>query len=146
MTKGMHTALAILVVGAIVGLAIAGQRLAPAMLAPIGDTRKTACKVDAPEALKAAAKRWCADGLFARAAVTGDDKDVIAVMQFTPNGAQTWELQSGLLMGEFRGLTDQFAADAAGRNISIALHDAADRRVGACARRTTDKAATCGDK
>jgi hypothetical protein len=116
------------------------------MMAPVGDSRKKGCDVDAPEALKAAAKKWCADGLFSRAAVTGDDQHVIAVMQFTPNGAQTWELQSGLLMGEFRGLTEQLASAAPGKDISIALHDAADRRVGACARTSADTAATCGNK
>lgn len=131
---------------AIAVLAVVGQRVSPAVMATGANASKRRCDVDAPEALKAAGKRWCADGLFVRAAITGDDKDVIAVMQFTPNGAQTWELQSGLLMGEFVGLTNQLAADAPGKNISIALHDAADRRVGACARTTTDKAALCGNK
>lgn len=131
---------------AILGLAIAGERLSPPMMAPVGGGSKKGCDVDAPKALHAAAKKWCADGLFSRAAVTGDEKNVIAVMQFTPNGAQTWELQSGLLMGEFRGLTDQMAADAAGKDIAVDLHDAADRRVGSCARATTDRAATCSTR
>lgn len=116
-------------------------------MAPVGgDVKKRGCDVDAPPSLHPAAKKWCADGLFSRAAVTGDDKNVIAAMQFTPNGAQTWELQSGLLMGEFVGLTDQMASAAPGKNISIDLHDAADRRVGVCARATTDTAAKCGTK
>jgi len=130
---------------AIVALAFAGERLAPPMMAPAGgDPHKRACNVDAPEVLKPVARKWCADGLFARAEITGDDQNVISVMQFTPNGAQTWELQSGLLMGEFLGLTDQMAAAAPGKSISVALHDPAGRRVGACARATTDTAATCG--
>jgi hypothetical protein len=140
-TTGVGVVLAILV------LAGAGQRLSPPMMAPVGgDSKKRGCDVDAPQALHPAAKKWCANGLFSRAAVTGDDQNVIAVMQFTPNGAQTWELQSGLLMGEFTGLTDQMASAAPGKNISIDLHDAADRRVGACARATIDSAATCGTK
>jgi hypothetical protein len=131
---------------AIIVLAVVGQRVSPAVMATGANASKNRCDVDAPPALHNAGKRWCADGLFVRAAITGDDKDVIAVMQFTPNGAQTWELQSGLLMGEFANLTNQVAADAPGKNISIDLHDAADRRVGACARKTTDKAAKCGTK
>lgn len=131
----------------VIVLAYAGEHLSPPAKTPAGgDSRKKGCDVDAPKALHAAAKRWCADGLFSRVAVTGDDKNVIAVMQFTPNGAQTWELQSGILLGEFRNLSDQMAAEAAGKNLSIALHDAADRRVGACARATTDAATTCGTK
>jgi hypothetical protein len=146
MTKTARLGATVGTVMAIVVLAYAGQRLSPPMLAPVGDSHKKACNVDAPDVLKPVAKKWCADGLFARAEITGDDKDVISVMQFTPNGAQTWELQSGLLMGEFLGLTDQMAAAAPGKSISVALHDPAGRRVGACARATTDTAATCGTK
>jgi hypothetical protein len=83
--------------------------------------------------------------LFLKAIVTAADaENVVAVMQFTPNGAQTWQLQSGLLTGEFRRLTDQLAAAAGGRNISVALNDAGDRRVGACSRKVSDTTATCG--
>jgi len=137
-------------VGAVVGvivLAYVGQRLSPPAMAPAGGgIQKQACDVDAPQPLHAAAKRWCADGLFQKVAVTGDQKNVIAVMRFNANGAQTWQLQSGLLTGEFRNLTEQMAAAAPGRDLSIALHDAADRRVGACARTTADASATCGAK
>ena len=132
-------------VAAIVALAIAGQRFAPPNQTPAGgDVKGQHCDVDAPEPLHAAAKRWCADGLFVKAIVTtADPQNVIAVMQFTPNGAQTWQLQSGLLMGEFRSLTDQLAAAAGGTNISVALNDAGDRRVGACQRKSNEAAATC---
>lgn len=132
---------------AVVGLAFIGQKLSPPQMAPAGGgIGKKACDVDAPEPLHAAAKRWCADGLFQKVAVTGDQANVIAVARFNANGAQTWQLQSGLLIGEFRNLSDQMAAAAPGKNLSIALHDAADRRVGACARTTADTTATCGTK
>jgi hypothetical protein len=145
MTKPAQIGLGIALVLVIFMLAVAGERLAPPNQAPAGgDGKSQKCDVDAPEPLHAAAKRWCADGLFVKAIVTtADPENVIAVMQFTPNGAQTWQLQSGLLMGEFRTLTDQLAVAAGARNISVALNDAGDRRVGACQRKTTDTAATC---
>jgi hypothetical protein len=68
------------------------------------------------------------------------------VAKFNPNGAQTWQLQSGLLIGEFRMLTEQMAAAAPEKNLAIDLHDAADRRVGGCARTPADATATCGTK
>lgn len=147
MTRSLSIAAAVALLVGIVALALAGQRFAPPAQAPSGgDVKGQQCDVDAPEPLHAAAKRWCANDLFLKAIVTtADAENVIAVMQFTPNGAQTWQLQSGLLMGEFRNLTDQLAASAPGRNISVALNDAGDRRVGACGRKTTEPAATCSE-
>jgi hypothetical protein len=146
MTRLASISAGVTLVAAIVALAIAGQRFAPPNQTPAGgDVKGQHCDVDAPEPLHAAAQRWCANDLFLKAIVTtADAENVIAVMQFTPNGAQTWQLQSGLLAGEFRMLTDQLAAAAGGRNVSVALNDAGERRVGACSRRATDAAATCG--
>jgi len=145
MTRSASIVAGAVLLAGIVGFAVAGQRYAPPNQAVSGgDIKGQHCDVDAPQPLHAAAKRWCANDLFLKAIVTtADAENVIAVMQFTPNGAQTWQLQSGLLMGEFRSLTDQLAAAAAGTNISVALNDAGDRRVGACQRKTTDAAATC---
>ena len=146
MTRLASIAAGVALLTAIVVLAIAGQRFAPPSQTPAGgDVKGQRCEVDAPEPLHAATKRWCASDLFVKGIVTtADAENVIVVMQFTPNGAQTWQLQSGLLAGEFRALTDQLAAAAGGRNISVALNDAGDRRVGACSRRATDAEATCG--
>jgi hypothetical protein len=131
----------------VVALALMGQRLSPPQMAPAGGgIDKKACDVDAPQPLHAAAKKWCADGLFQKIAVTGDSKTTIAVARFNANGAQTWQLQSGLLIGEFRNLSDQMAAAAPEKNLAIDLHDAADRRVGSCARTPADTTSTCGTK
>ena len=132
---------------AVVGLGYVGQRLSPPQMAPAGGgVDKKSCDVDAPKDLHAAAKKWCADGLFQKMAVTGDQKNIIAVARFNANGAQTWQLQSGLLIGEFRNLTDQMAAAAPEKNLAIDLHDAADRRVGSCARTPADTTSTCGTR
>jgi hypothetical protein len=148
MTPAARTGLGIAIVVIIFALAMIGQRLAPPIQAGSGsDFRKQQCDVDAPEPLRAAAKVWCANGLFMKATVTAADaKNVVAVMQFTPNGAQSWQLQSGLLSTEFRSLTDRLAAAAPGKDISVALHDAGDRRIGVCARAISDASATCGTK
>lgn len=147
MTTGRRALAAIAILVAIVALAVAGERIAPPVQAPVAaDSRKQKCSVDAPEPLHAAAKEWCGNGLFLKVTVTTEGKDVIGAMQFTPNGAQSWELQSPLLIGDFRRLTDQLASAAAGRDVSVSLNDAGDRRVGACARAATDTTAACSPK
>jgi hypothetical protein len=109
-------------------------------------SRKQKCSVDAPQPLHAAAKQWCNTGLFVRITVTTNETAVIGAAQFTPNTAQSWELQSALMIEDFRHLTDLMANAAVGRDVGIALNDAGDRRVGACARASTDAAAVCSRK
>lgn len=131
---------------ATIALAILGQRLAPPVMGPTGAESRGGCKVESPDDLKAAAKQWCANGLFQRVSVTGDKQNVIAVAQFSPNAAQLWQIQNASLLPNFRVLTDHLAGDAAGRNVAMSIHDAADHRVAACARLNTDTAATCEAK
>ena len=68
---------------------------------------------------------------------------MIAVLQFSQNGAQAWQMQSAGLIGEFRTSTDRMASAAKGKNVSVDVHDAADKRIAACARLITDAAAKC---
>jgi hypothetical protein len=68
---------------------------------------------------------------------------VIAGAAVSPNGAQAWQMQSSGLVGEFRMLTDRMAPAANGKNLAVDVHDAADKRIAACARLSTDAAATC---
>ena len=131
---------------ATIALAMLGQRLAPPLMGPTGAESKSGCKVDAPDELKAAAKQWCANGLFQRVSVTGDKANVIAVAQFSANAGQLWQIQSASMLPNFRVLTDRMADGAAGRNVAMSIHDAADHRIAACARVNTDKAAACEAK
>ena len=71
---------------------------------------------------------------------------MIAVLQFSPNGGEAWQIQSSGLINEFRTMTDRMARDAKGKNVSVDVHDAKDERVAACARRTTDAGAACEEK
>jgi len=147
MTTAVRITLAAAILAAIVVLAIVGERIAPAVQAPVAAaSSKQKCDVNAPEPLHAAAKLWCKDGLFLKVTITTNEKAIVGAMQFTPNGAQTWELQSSLLIGDFRRLTDQLAAAAGGRDVGISINDAGDRRVGACARVSGDAAAVCSTK
>lgn len=133
----------------LVGIAVlvaAGLRIAPPQQASNSAESRQACKLEAPDALKSAGAYWCAIGLFAQANITEDDKTVIAVMNFSPNGAQAWQLQSAGLINEFRTLTDRLARDAGGRNVSVDIHNSIDKRVAVCARLTTDKMAACEQK
>jgi len=127
----------------IAALVAIGLRFAPAQQASNSAESRQACKLEAPDALKAAGKQWCAIGLFKSVHVTEDPENVIAVLQFSPNGMQAWQIQSSGLVGEFRTLTDRMATDAKGRNVSVDVHDAADQRLAACARLNTAAAAAC---
>ena len=127
----------------IAALVAIGQRVAPPQQAANSAESRQACKLEAPDALKAAGKQWCAIGLFKSVHVTEDPENVIAVLQFSPNGMQAWQIQSSGLVGEFRTLTDRMATDAKGRDISVDVHDAADQRLAACARLSTAAAAAC---
>jgi hypothetical protein len=101
--------------------------------------------VESPDELKAVST-WCAIGLFSRVTISTKDDDVIAVLQFSQNGAQAWQMQSAGLIGEFRTNTDRMASAAKGKNVSVDVHDAADKRVAACARLSTDAAAKCEER
>lgn len=128
---------------AIVALAMLGQRVAPPQQAANSAEARQSCKIEAPDDFKAAGRRWCAVELFARVSVTADKDNLITVAQFSPNGAQAWQLQSTGLVGEFRMLTDRMASESSGRNVAVDVHDAADQRVAACARLSTEAAAVC---
>lgn len=133
----------IVIVIAVIVLAMVGQRVSPAGSAPTAGKSDRSCKVDAPEPLRATANKWCSNGLVARVAVTVDEKSVITVVNFSPNGAQTFQLQSASIVSNFQTLTEEMAAASKGRDVSVAIHDAGDHRLAACARRTTDASATC---
>ena len=133
----------IVVLAAMIGLAILGQRLSPPQQGPSGAQSNEPCKVETLPGFEASAKQWCANGLFSRVSITGDQENVIAVAQFSTNGSQIWQIQSNGLLATFPGLTEKMVAAAGGRNVSVSVHDAADRRVAACARATTDTVAKC---
>jgi hypothetical protein len=143
MSRTTYSAWAAAVLAAIAALVVVGQRVAPAQGASNSAESRQACKLDAPDALQAAGKQWCAIGLFKSVHVTADPENVITVLQFSPNGMQAWQMQSSGLVGEFRTLTDRMATDAKGRNVSVDVHDGGDQRVAACARLSTAAAAAC---
>ena len=68
---------------------------------------------------------------------------MITVIHFSPNGAQAFQLQSASIVNTFRTLTEEMAGASPGRDISVAVQGPNDQRIAACARRTTDKSATC---
>jgi len=141
--KTVKVTLAIAIVVAVIALAMIGQRLSPPQQGPGGAQSNQPCKIEALDELRVPASQWCANGLFSRVSITGDKENVIAVAQFSPNGAQIWQIQNAGLLATFPGLTDKIAGAAGGRHVSVDVHDAADRRVAACARLNTDAAAKC---
>ena len=131
------------VLAGIAALVILGQRFAPLQQAANSAEARQSCMVESPDELRAAAKPWCAIGLFSRVTISAKDDDVIVVLQFSQNGAQAWQMQRAGLIEEFRTNTDRMASAATGRNVSVDVHDAADKRIAACARLSTDAAAAC---
>lgn len=142
-SKAARWTLGLVIIGAVIVLAIVGQRLSPPQQGPSGGQSNEPCKIEALSEMKGAAEQWCANGLFGQVSITGDKENVIAVAQFSPNGSQIWQIQSNGLLATFPGLTEKMAAAASGRNVSVSVHDATDQRVAACARTTTDAVAKC---
>ena len=138
---GIMWSVAVLV--AIVALAMLGQRVSPPGSNPTAGKSERTCEVDAPKELETAARHWCDNGLVSKVAVTVDEKTVVTVVHFSPNGAQTFQLQSTNLVNTFRALTEELAGASPGRDVSVAIQGSADQRVAACVRRTTDKTAAC---
>ena len=131
---------------AMAALVAIGLRVAPPQQASNSAESRQACKVESTDELKSVAKYWCAIGLFSRVTISTKDDNLIAVLQFSQNGAQAWQMQSAGLIGEFRQNTDRMASNAKGKNVSVDVHDASDQRVAVCARRTTDAVAACEEK
>jgi hypothetical protein len=146
MNRVVYSAWASAAFVSIAALIAVGLRVAPPRQASNSAESRQACQLDAPEPLRAAAAQWCAIGLFKSVTVTADPKNVIAVLQFSVNGADAWEMQSGGIMNDFRNLTDRLASDAAPRDVAVDVHDASDKRVAACARLTTEPMAKCEQK
>jgi hypothetical protein len=128
---------------AIAALVAVGLRVAPPQQASNSAESRQACKLDAPDDLRAAGAQWCAIGLFKSVHVTADPENVIAVLQFSPNGGEAWQMQSSGLINEFRTMTDRMARDAKGKSVAVDVHDAKDERIAACARLNTAAAAAC---
>jgi hypothetical protein len=146
MTRTIYLAWALSAFAAIAVLTAIGLRVAPAQQASNSAESRQSCRLDAPEPLRAAAAQWCAIGLFKSVTVTADPKNAIAVLQFSINGADAWEMQSGGIMNDFRNLTDRLASDAKGRDVAVDVHDPSDKRIAACARLTTEPMARCEAK
>ena len=146
MTRTAYSVWMLAALGGIAALIMAGLRVAPAQQASNSAESRQSCQLEAPEPLRAAAAQWCAIGLFKSVTVTADPENVIAVLQFSINGADAWQMQGGGLINEFRALTDRMAPDAKGRNVAVDVHDPSDKRVAACARLTTEPMAKCEAK
>ena len=138
--------LAVALVVTIAVLVGIGLRYAPIEQASNSAEARNECKVEGPEEWKATAEEWCDNGLFARVAVTSDEKNVIAVAHFSANGAHIWQLQSTNLVNSFRQLTDQIASRAKGRSVSVSVQNPDETRLVVCARPSGDSAAACEEK
>ena len=146
MTNSTQTALAVALIVSIAGLVGIGLRLAPIEQASNSAEARNECNIEGPEEWKPTAQEWCANGLFARVAVTSDKEHVIAVAHFNANGTHLWQLQSTNLVNSFRQLTEKTAARANGRSVSVSVQNPDETRVVACARLSGDSVAACDEK
>ena len=146
MNNATRTALSAALIIAIAVLVMVGLRVAPIEQASNSAEARNECKVEGPEEWKPTAQEWCANGLFARVALTSDKENVIGVAHFSANGAHVWQLQSTNLVHSFRQLTDQTAARAKGRHVSVSVQNPDETRIVVCARLSSDAAAACEAK
>ena len=146
MTNSRQTTLTLSLIVGIAVLVGIGLRVAPLEQASNSAEARSECKVEGPDEWKPTAKEWCAAGIFARVAVTSDEDNVIAVAHFSANGAHIWQLQKTSLVNSFRQLTDQTAARAQGRNVSISVQNPDETRVVVCGRASSDSAPACEEK
>ena len=146
MTNRTQTPLAVALIVSIAVLVGIGLRFAPVEQASNSAEARNECTVEGPDEWKATAQEWCANGLFARVAVTSDKENVIAVAHFSANGVHVWQLQSTNLVNSFRQLTDQIAAGANGRSVSVSVQNPDETPLVVCARLNSDSAATCEEK
>ena len=137
---------ALAMLAGVAALVMLGLRIAPPQQASNSAESRQACRVESPDELRPAAAQWCAIGLFSRVTISTKDDNLIAVLQLSQNGVQAWQMQGAGLIGEFRTNTDRMASLAKGGNVSVDVHDAADKRVAACARLSTDAAAKCEER
>ncbi|MEO5739098.1 MAG: hypothetical protein ABIS29_00690 [Vicinamibacterales bacterium] len=146
MTNSRQTTLRVALIVGIAVLVGIGLRVAPIEQASNSAEARNECKFEGPDEWKPTGREWCANGLFARVAVTSAKEDVIAVAHFSANGAHVWQLQSTNLINSFRQLTDKIAARAKDRNVSVSVQNPDETRVVACARLSSEAAAACEAK
>jgi hypothetical protein len=100
------------------------------------------CRVEAPSAARAAAQRWCEDGVFTRVNVSNDADNFVALLQFSKKGLRAWTSERPETLNRFRRLTDEMV-EKADMNVAFSLHDTNGQLIGGCARKRGARESTC---
>jgi hypothetical protein len=74
--------------------------------------------------------------------VNQDGNTFIGNLQFSKKGFAAWKRNKRAILDKFEGLTNQMV-DEAGMHAAFSLHDPSGTMAGGCARKRTDRLATC---
>jgi hypothetical protein len=100
------------------------------------------CTATAPEPYRAAAQRWCGDGIFTKVNVSASGGIFVALMQFSTKGEQGWRGNKFGVLNVLRRMTDEFV-EQADMDAAFSLHNTGGVMVGGCARKRSARETTC---
>ncbi len=139
---GCFTWLVVIFFGLIL-LGWCGSQMQPSPPRPAASSAPSEpCEVTAPASFRAAAQKWCGEGIFTKVNVSQDQSTFVAMMQFSEKGMRAWGNNKLAVVNMFRGLTNEMAATA-DTNAAFSVHDTRGTLVGGCVRKRTDREATC---
>ena len=101
------------------------------------------CRVEADDpAARAAAAKWCGDGVFTLVNVSTDASNFVAMLQFSRVGLRSWAAQRQPILDGFRNLTDEMV-DKTGLNVAFSLLGTDGQLVAGCNRARDQPKAIC---
>ena len=109
---------------------------------PARATKDEPCRVEAPASARAAAQKWCEDGVFTLVHVNMDANNVIVLLTFSQKSATNFAAKKFAVLNQFRGLADEMAK-ASDMNVAFSFHDPDGQMVGGCARDRSASESIC---
>ena len=122
-------------------LAVGAPRSSTAPLAP-ATPEDEPCRVEAPASARAAAQKWCEDGVFTLVRVNMDANNVIVLLTLSRKSAANFAANKFAVLNQFRGLADEMAK-ASDMNVAFSIHEPEGRMVGGCARERSATESIC---
>ena len=100
------------------------------------------CRVEAPASARAAAQKWCEDGVFTLVHVNMDANNVIVLLTFSQKSARNFGARKFAVLNQFRRLADEMA-EASDMNVAFSFHNPEGQMVGGCARERSARESIC---
>ena len=100
------------------------------------------CRVEAPASARAAAEKWCEDGVFTLVNVKIDASNIVVLLKFSQKSATNFAAKKFAVLNQFRGLADEMAT-ASDMNVAFSFHNPDGQMVGGCARKRSASESIC---